>query len=372
MIRRARRTRPLLALWLVPVLLLTACGADDAPTPTVAPATSAAASTPEVTTPEPTPPPTTEPPATTSEPAPPASEPPPPAPTVPTVDAMTGLAPSGNVVVAVKIDNTFPGQQWGVGQADVVYVEMVEGNLSRLIALFHTTLPTEVGPVRSVRTTDPDVLTAYGSPALMFSGGAGGPLDNFASSGLVDASPDVVGGAYWRSSAAKEPYNLHANVAQVAGSVAGISTPKNPGFTFSDDPAAFAGQRDVTRVSAAFANPISFRWDGAAWNYVRRGSVQTDGATGATFAFQNLLVVRTTAQKDGTVDTNGVASYKTNTIGSGSFTLYRDGKAVDGTWTRPDTASATSYLDAAGTPVPFRTGQTWVVLAPTQITTSEG
>ena len=81
---------------------------------------------------------------------------------------------------------------------------------------------------------------------------------------------------------------------------------------------------------------------------------------------------RTTAQPDGTVDSNGVASYKSNSIGSGSFTLYRDGKAVDGTWSRPDAASPTSYLDAAGNPVPFRTGQTWVVLAPEQIRTSEG
>ncbi len=276
------------------------------------------------------------------------------------------------MVVAAKIDNTFPGDQWGVGDADVVYIEMVEGQLSRLIALFHTTLPTEVGPVRSVRTTDPDVLSAYGRPALLFSGGAGGPLDNFASSGLVKASPDVIGGAYWRSSAAKEPYNLHANVAQVAAEVGEIGVPNNPGFVFADDAPGYAGQRDVSRVAATFANPISFRWADGVWNYLRRGSVQVDGATGAAFAFPNLLVQRTTAQKDGTVDSNGVASYKTNSIGDGTFTLYRDGKAVDGSWSRPDAASPTSYLDANGAPVLFRTGRTWVVLAPSEIAISEG
>lgn len=361
-----RRSRVTTVLLTVSVLVLSACGSGGSSTPTTAPDTSAATSAPVVTVPPATtseaPPPTTEVPVTT-EPAPP----PPPA-----VDAMTGQAPSANVVVAAKIDNTFPGDQWGVGDADVVYVEMVEGELSRLIALFHTVLPAEVGPVRSVRTTDPDVLTAYGSPALLFSGGAGGPLDNFASSGLVNASPDVVGGAYWRSSAAREPYNLHANVAQVATSLAGIGVPRSPGFVFADDAAPYAGQRDVSRVSAAFANPISFRWTDGAWTYVRRGSVQSDGATGADITFQNLLVQRTTAQKDGTVDTNGIPSYKTNSIGSGTFTLYRDGKAVDGTWSRADAAAPTSYLDAAGTPVTFRTGKTWVVLAPEQITTAEG
>ncbi|MEO5831763.1 MAG: DUF3048 C-terminal domain-containing protein [Nakamurella sp.] len=356
------------ARWLVPVLVLAACSSGEQAAPTSTPTTSAVSSG---TTAPPEPPTTTTEVVPTTTEVPVATEPPPP-PAPPPVDAMTGGAPSANVVIAAKIDNTFPGDQWGVGDADVVYVEMVEAQLSRLIVLFHTTLPAEIGPVRSVRTTDPDVLTGYGSPALMFSGGAGGPLDNFASSGLVNASPEVIGGSYWRSSAAREPYNLHANVAQVAAAVGGISVPRNPGFTFSDDAGPYAGQRDVSRVSAAFANPISFRWEDGVWKYVRRGSVQSDGATGAVVAFQNLLVQRTTAQKDGTVDSKGVASYKTNTIGSGSFTLYRDGKAVDGTWSRADAASPTSFVDAGGAPVNFRTGKTWVVLAPEQISMSEG
>lgn len=365
---RARRARSAAALWVIPVLLLAACGSDAESTPTtssVPVVTSASEVTVPPTTATPTPTPTPEP-TTSAEPAPPPPPPP------PAVDAMTGLAPTDNLMVAVKIDNTFPGSQWGIGAADIVYVEMVEGQLSRLMALFHTNIPTEVGPVRSVRTTDPDVLTAFGRPALAFSGGAGGPLDNFASSGLVDASPDVIGGAYWRSSAASEPYNLHVDPTRIVTQIAGIGKPTNPGFTFSDDLGALAGGRDVSRVSAAFANPISFRWTDNVWTYVRRGSVQTDAATGQPFAFQNLLVQRTTAQPDGTVDSAGAASYKSNSVGSGSFTLYRDGKAVDGTWSRPDAASPTSFLDAAGTPVPFRVGKTWVVLAPEQISTAEG
>ena len=84
-------------------------------------------------------------------------------------------------MVAAKIDNTFPGRQWGVGAADVVYVEMVEGNLSRLIAMFHTNLPDRgrAGPQRPDHR--PRRADRLRPPALMFSGGAGGPLDNFAS-----------------------------------------------------------------------------------------------------------------------------------------------------------------------------------------------
>lgn len=366
---RTRLTRSLAGLLLVPAMALTACSSDEpAPVTSASSSDSAIPSSAESSVPSSVP----EIPSTTAEVPVTPAEPPAPPPPAPAFDPLTGGDPSSNVLIAVKIDNTFPGKQWGIASADVVYVEMVEGNLSRLIALFHTSMPEEVGPVRSVRTTDPDVLTAYGTPALMFSGGAGGPLDNFGESGLIDASPDAIGGAYWRSSAASEPYNLHANVSDVAAGIAGIGVPKTPGFTFADDYPALATQREVDTIRANFANQISFSYSDGHYNYIRRGSMQTDGANGQTFEFQNVLVQHVTADKDGTVDVVGSPSYKSNSIGSGDFTLYRDGRAVDGTWTRTDAGSATSYADASGAPVLFRPGKTWVVLAPDQIPTSEG
>jgi hypothetical protein len=276
---------------------------------------------------------------------------------------------SANVVVGAKIENTYSGKQFGVGSADVVYVEMVEGNLSRLIAIFHSTLPTDAGPIRSVRTTDPDVLSAYGAAALLFSGGAGGPLDNFASSGLIDGSYGVASG-YWKSSTGA-PYNLHVDVAKAAASLTGLGTPKSPGFTFGTDYPALAGQRSVTRVAAAFSNALAFTFDNGVYRYIRKDAVQSDGATGDKFEITNLVVQHVEAEKDGTVDVNGSPSYKSRSIGSGAFTLYRDGKAIDGTWTRPDAASPTSYLDSTGAPAMFRPGKTWIVLAPPQIKVSE-
>ena len=72
---------------------------------------------------------------------------------------LTGGKVTANPVVAVKIDNTSAGRpQYGISQADVVYIEQVEGGLTRMMAVFHTHLPTEVGPVRSVRTTDVELL----------------------------------------------------------------------------------------------------------------------------------------------------------------------------------------------------------------------
>ena len=55
-------------------------------------------------------------------------------------------------VLAVKIDNTSPARpRIGVDAADIVYVEPVEAGLTRLLAIYASTLPPEVGPVRSAR-----------------------------------------------------------------------------------------------------------------------------------------------------------------------------------------------------------------------------
>ena len=102
-------------------------------------------------------------------------------------------------VVVVKIDDTASGRpQIGLESADVVYVEQVESGLTRLAAVFASRLPAMVGPVRSVRNSDPELLATYGHPTLAYSGGAGVPVGRLRSSAVIDAGPPRVGGAYRR------------------------------------------------------------------------------------------------------------------------------------------------------------------------------
>ena len=71
--------------------------------------------------------------------------------------------------MAVKIDDTGNGRpQRGVDLADIVYIEQAEGGLSRLIAVFATNKPV-VEPVRSVRASDPELLSQYGPITLVAS-----------------------------------------------------------------------------------------------------------------------------------------------------------------------------------------------------------
>ncbi|MBT4477400.1 MAG: DUF3048 domain-containing protein, partial [Actinobacteria bacterium] len=72
--------------------------------------------------------------------------------------------------LAIKIDNVFAAwPQSGINQADVVYEEVVESGLTRLIAIFQTQSPGTVGPIRSARTSDPILLEGFDRPLFAYS-----------------------------------------------------------------------------------------------------------------------------------------------------------------------------------------------------------
>ena len=79
--------------------------------------------------------------------------------------------PNNGPVLMVKIDNIGPARPaTGLGSADVIYVEPMEGGLTRIAAVFSEHIPSVVGPVRSARQTDYDLLAQYGKPTFAYSG----------------------------------------------------------------------------------------------------------------------------------------------------------------------------------------------------------
>jgi hypothetical protein len=74
-------------------------------------------------------------------------------------------------VLAVKVENIAAARpQVGLASADIVFVEEVEGSLTRLVAVYHSRFPSRVGPVRSARNTDVELLPLFGKPGLVYSG----------------------------------------------------------------------------------------------------------------------------------------------------------------------------------------------------------
>src|SRR3954466_7292312 len=122
----------------------------------------------------------------------------------------------GPSVLAVKIDNVPAARpQTGIDSADVVYAEQVEGGLSRLMAVYASTLPKAVGPVRSARESDLELLRQFHRPTLAFSGAQHKLLPLINSAPLQAEPPAKASGAYFRGTGRPAPHNLFLRPARL-------------------------------------------------------------------------------------------------------------------------------------------------------------
>jgi len=282
----------------------------------------------------------------------------------------TGIGPVPNrPTIAVKIDDTAPGRpQLGINKADIVYIEAVEGGLTRLAAIFGTYKPPAVGYVRSTRPSDPELLLQYGKITEAYSGGAHDSLPRVRRSGIRSWSNDAGARFYSRRSRASSYINLVLNLARVAD-VVRTPFPQDIGWTFDARLTGVPTRKGMvvrTEVTGSYRHgtPVVFKYSAKRHKYLRYidGAVQyADG--GAPVAATNVIVqkckVRPHPQD---TDVNGNPSQFTYTVGTGPAVIFRDGKRIDGTWTRHKPSGGTVWRTTTGTRIPLAPGNTWVVL----------
>jgi Protein of unknown function (DUF3048) N-terminal domain/Protein of unknown function (DUF3048) C-terminal domain len=308
------------------------------------------------------PPTTTTPVPTTTHPTPTPKPKPKPKP-APPVNPLTGIGrPLSGQVVAVKINDTLPGQV-GIDKADIVYVEEVEAGLTRLIAVFDSSKPI-VGPVRSVRASDVELLTQYGRIVLAASGGGGDSLPTLDVSILKSTINDRGGAGFYRDSSREMPYNLMLNLAQI-GNLGGAAE-KSIGLTWATKLPRVVGVKPGRSLHTVVGStPVAFQWNDSLHRYVRYiyGTAQS-AADGAPVATPNVIVQFCQGYVNpNDIDVVGNPGHYTKSVGSGKVAIFRNGVRIDGTWSRPNAASGTSYRDAKGHVIPLSPGGAWVVLA---------
>ncbi|HEU5007138.1 MAG TPA: DUF3048 C-terminal domain-containing protein [Jatrophihabitantaceae bacterium] len=291
------------------------------------------------------------------------------------VNPFTGEGPvPKSPTVIVKIDDTAAGRpQVGIDKADIVYVEAVEGGLTRLAAVFGSAKPTTVGYVRSTRPSDPDLFLQFGKITEAYSGGAHDSLPRVRRSGITSWSNDA-GAAYYsrQSHPGDHGYiNLVLNVRKVAEHVK-TPRPKSIGWTFNPSLAGLSttpAPKISTTVSGSYApgagTPVTFRWSARLKKYVRyiNGTPQK-AADGKPIAATNVIVqyCKVVSHPQDT-DIAGNPSQFTYSVGSGKVLVFRQGRRIDGTWSRPKQSAGTTLRTSAGKPLPLNPGNTWVVLA---------
>jgi hypothetical protein len=280
---------------------------------------------------------------------------------------LTGLPDPGGAALTrpaltVKIENTPEAlPQWGVDQADVVYEEIVNGGITRLAAIFNSQAPAKIGPVRSVRPTDTQVVYPL-KGIFAYSGGAPyaiSSIETVPGLTLVDEDKADETSAMYRDPDLYPPHNLFG-IGPALFAIGG--TPKPPPALFSY---RGAGQKVKGTTVASFVvnfpsiYPVTWTWDATSgsWDRTLFGKADVTG-TGVRESPKNVVVMFVNY-----VNGIGTLNSYANLQGSGTADFFTNGKEVTGKWSRGSSMSdVIQYQTAKGATMQLTPGQTWVEL----------
>ncbi|OLT43108.1 hypothetical protein BJF85_03315 [Saccharomonospora sp. CUA-673] len=272
--------------------------------------------------------------------------------------------PERRPVVVVKVDNVDQARpQTGLSAADIVYVEPVEGGLTRLAAVYASELPEAVGPVRSARETDIALIEQFDRPVLAYSGGAPEiePLLRNAPIELVTdrMRPE----AFFRGHDRPIPHNLYVR----PDSLPGQDRDTGPAAVVDAGAAPEGGRAAADHEVAFRAAGYRFHWSEADGGYrvVLNGTPVTTTEAGEVVA--GTVVVQRTEIREGRQvrDSGGRFSPVAVSVGRGEATILRDGRAFEGEWVRENRGDPITYRTESGEPIRMSdSGPVWVLLAP--------
>ena len=278
-------------------------------------------------------------------------------------NSITGREVPESPIVVVKIDDTNEAHpQVGIDKADLIYIEQVEGGLVRLAALFSSKLPDYIGPVRSARISDIDLLAQFGKVAFFYSGAQSKLYPvikeaNLFDIGAMHESPKI----YTRDPDRIAPYDMVLYGPEVKKRIAGldVATTKDFGFTFGD---LVKKGRKISSVKVNWpAASYSANWNGKSWDLLHNGKadVTSDGIqiSPSTFIIQTVVITDSEYQ-----DKLGGVTPLSITVGEGTGWVLRDGFAIKAKWNRPDASSGTTWSDLDGNEIKMAAGQVWVAL----------
>ena len=282
-------------------------------------------------------------------------------------NSLSGREGNDGPILAVKIDDTSLARpQIGIEEADVVYIEQVEGGLTRLAAIFSTSIPQNIGPIRSARISDIDILSQYGKVIFAFSGAQRAMLTVISNSNLWDygaqrSSPVI----YTRDETRRSPYDMVLRgdllLAKVQGDDRDVAISKSVGWSFGQAP-----EGGVAIDSVALRWPAS-KYEATWSNSEKRWLLSNSGV--ANFAASGKQLGPTTfviqnVQMSDSIFRGSDGSYTplSETVGTGTGYILRDGRSFKANWHRPSAEVGTTWTLADGSEIKFAPGSIWVAL----------
>jgi len=274
----------------------------------------------------------------------------------PLVDPAVATRPA----MVVKIDNHPSARpQAGINQADIIFEENVE-KLTRYAAVFHSEGSDPVGPIRSGRFQDINLVGSLNKPLFVWSGGNRQVSSAIGKSDLVDLSYLKVNndGGFTRNDEYRAPHNLFAETTKLwTLAPVGSSAPSTQFAyrTVSDANASTSKEALGLKVSMDGVK-VQWDWDAAAkeWVKTQDGTIVVDPADVA-LSVPNVIVLE--------VEYTNTYSPISKTLGSGKAYVFTNGVVYEGTWSRTYRLKPFELKDSAGGVIKLTPGQTFVEVA---------
>ena len=285
---------------------------------------------------------------------------------------LSGVEPADEALlerpaVGVKVENNpvaYPLA--GLEKAEVVYEELVEGGLTRFLALYHCTDAKKVGPVRSARTVDPAIMTPT-TRILAAAGGNAIVRKALRKGDIVLIDEPKAGNAMRRVESGDVSFE-HT----LFGDTEALRRTGRKRYDQPPKPVLRFGRlrgpsKPARRVTIRFsgAAEVQYRWKGGRWARWEDGE-RFMTATGRQLRVDNVLVEEHRVRlSKGVVDVAGNPSIEiADVTGSGRAVLFRDGRAVVGRWTRRSRKAPVVFRRRSRERMVLRPGTTWIELVP--------
>ena len=282
-------------------------------------------------------------------------------------NSISGRVGLDGPILVVKIDDTYSARpQIGLEDADLVYIEQVEGGLTRLAAIFSSVIPANIGPVRSARISDIDILAQYGKVIFAYSGAQRAMLTVISNSNLWDygaqrQSPTI----YTRDANRSAPYDMVLRsdllLEKAKSDQRDIAISRSVGWSFGDAP---EGGVAIDSVSLRWpASKYEATWSKTEKRWLLSNAGVADLAASGKQLGATTFVIQKVVMSDSIYrGSDGSYTPLSETVGTGTGYILRDGRSFKANWRRPTAESGTTWSLADGSEINFAAGSIWVAL----------
>ncbi|MBU1891020.1 DUF3048 domain-containing protein [Patescibacteria group bacterium] len=270
--------------------------------------------------------------------------------------------------VAIMIENLVASRpQSGVNKANLVYEVLVEGGITRFMAVYASGDEVEkIGPVRSARDYYLDWAKELNA-VYAHVGGSPKSFELIPQYDIIDLNQFYNSQYFWRSSDRYAPHNLYTSSELLARAIRDkdfSETGDYESWEYSKTANPADSEKTLTIGFSTYNYLVEYKYNKTNNEFIRYQAGEPHTMeNGEAISAKNVVVQYV---KTRTADDENRLSIET--IGEGDARIYIDGKEINGQWKKPARDERTKYYDSSGDEIEFNRGTTWVEVLPTDRT----